>query len=50
MVRAGKLYSNKEWLSWAYYENDMTPEEIASTTGAGVATIYRYLKQFGLIK
>lgn len=45
-----KLYTNKEWLEWAYYTMKYTPDEIAQKTNAGTSTIYRYLKQFNIIK
>lgn len=44
-----KLYTDKNWLWWAYHDAKYSPEEIAKMTGAGVSTIYKYLKQYKII-
>jgi transposase len=50
MVRSSKLYADRSWLWWAYHTMKYTPEEIAKISGSSVPTVYRYLKQYKIIK
>lgn len=45
-----KLYKNKDWLYRRYVVQRKSVEEIASECGVTVMTIYRALKEKGLIK
>jgi DNA-binding phage protein len=45
-----KLYKNKEWLYRRYVVQKKTMENIAQECGVTVMTIYRALKEKGLIK
>jgi DNA-binding phage protein len=45
-----KLYKNKDWLYRRYVVQKNTMEEIATECGVTVMTIYRALKEKGLIK
>jgi DNA-binding phage protein len=45
-----KLYNNKDWLHRRYVIQRKSMEEIASECGVTVMTIYRALKEKGLIK
>ncbi len=50
MVRAVKLYTDRAWLQWALYDQKMTIDAIAKVSGTSTKTVYRYLKQYSLIK
>lgn len=43
-----KLYTSKTWLEAQLYVLHRTPEEIAKASGASLATVYSYIKKFGL--
>ena len=45
-----KLYKNKDWLHRRYVIQRKSMEEIASECGVTAMTIYRALKEKGLIK
>ena len=45
-----KLYKNKDWLHRRYVIQRKSMEEIASECGVTVMTIYRALKEKGIIK
>jgi transcriptional regulator of acetoin/glycerol metabolism len=45
-----RLYNNKAWLTREYLVLKKSPDTIAAEQGVGRATIYRKLKDFGLIK
>ena len=45
-----KLYKNKDWLYRRYVVQKKSMEEIASECGVTSMTIYRALKEKGLIK
>ena len=45
-----KLYQSKEWLYRRYIVQKKSMEEIAKECGVTVMTIYRALKDSGLIK
>jgi len=45
-----KLYKSKDWLYRRYVVQKKTMEEIAKECGVTVMTIYRALKEGGLIK
>lgn len=45
-----KLYKNKDWLYRRYIVQKKSIEEIATECGVTVMTIYRALKEKGLIK
>jgi DNA-binding phage protein len=45
-----KFYKNKEWLYRRYVVQKKTMENIAQECGVTVMTIYRALKEKGLIK
>jgi transcriptional regulator of acetoin/glycerol metabolism len=45
-----KLESSKAWLHRKYVVERKTPEQIAEQAGVSAATIYRRLKEFGLLK
>jgi DNA-binding phage protein len=45
-----KLYKNREWLHRRYVVQKKNMEEIATECGVTVMTIYRALKEKGLIK
>lgn len=45
-----KLYKNKDWLHRRYVIQRKTMSEIAEECGVTVMTIYRALKEKGLIK
>ena len=45
-----KLYKNKDWLYRRYIVQMKTMEEIATECGVTMMTIYRALKENGLIK
>ena len=45
-----KLYKNKDWLHRRYVIQRKSMEEIAQECGVTVMTIYRALKEKGLIK
>lgn len=49
MVRASKLYTDREWLWWAYHKQKYSPDEIAKISGTSVPTVYRYLKKYKII-
>jgi DNA-binding phage protein len=45
-----KLYKNKDWLYRRYVVQKKTMEEIATECGVTMMTIYRALREKGLIK
>jgi len=45
-----KLYKSKEWLFREYHVKGKKPEQIAKEQGVTTMTIYRHLKEFGLMK
>ena len=45
-----KLYKNKDWLYRRYVVQNKTMENIAQECGVTAVTIYRALKEKGLIK
>lgn len=45
-----RLYNNRAWLTREYQVLRKSPEKIAEEQGVGRATIYRKLKEFGLIR
>ena len=45
-----KLYKNKDWLYRRYIVQKKSMEEIATECGVTMMTIYRALKEKGLIK
>jgi DNA-binding phage protein len=45
-----KMYKNKDWLHRRYVVQRKSMEEIAQECGVTVMTIYRALKEKGLIK
>jgi DNA-binding MurR/RpiR family transcriptional regulator len=45
-----KLYQSKVWLSRQFIVKKKKPKQIAAEQGVSEMTIYRYLRQFGLIK
>jgi DNA-binding MurR/RpiR family transcriptional regulator len=45
-----KLYKNKDWLYRRYVVQRKTMEEIAAECRVSVMTIYRCLKETGIIK
>ncbi len=45
-----KLYKNKDWLYRRYVVQKKSMEEIATECGVTMMTIYRALKEKGLIK
>jgi DNA-binding phage protein len=45
-----KMYKNKDWLHRRYVVQRKSMEEIAHECGVTVMTIYRALKEKGLIK
>jgi hypothetical protein len=45
-----KLYESRNWLVDRYHKKRRTPQEIAEEAGCSVATIYSYLRKFGLAK
>jgi DNA-binding phage protein len=45
-----KMYKNKDWLHRRYIVQRKSMEEIAQECGVTVMTIYRALKEKGLIK
>lgn len=45
-----KLYKSKDWLHRRYVVQRKSMEEIAKECNVTVMTIYRQLKDFGLIK
>jgi len=45
-----KMYKNKDWLHRRYVIQRKSMEEIAQECGVTVMTIYRALKEKGLIK
>jgi len=45
-----KLYKNKDWLHRRYVVQKKTMEEIATECGVTMMTIYRALREKGLIK
>lgn len=47
---AVKLHDNKDWLRRRYVIDKMTPAQIAERAGCSQITIYRRLREFGLLK
>lgn len=45
-----KLYKSKDWLYRRYVVQRKTMEEIAKECGVTVMTIYRALKEHGMVK
>ena len=45
-----KKYRSKEWLRLRYEIQGRTPQEIAKECNVAPMTIYRVLKEFGLMK
>lgn len=45
-----KYYNSKSWMTRKYNHDKLTPEQIATICGCSHMTIYRKLKEFGLIK
>jgi hypothetical protein len=43
-------WNSEKWLRWQYLELKRTPQQIAQESKGSVATIYRKLREFGLIK
>jgi len=50
LPRTPRLYNSPVWLKYQYVTLKKTPDEIAKEQNVGRATIYRKLKEFGLIR
>jgi DNA-binding MurR/RpiR family transcriptional regulator len=44
------LYKSETWLRRQYTVKRKTPQQIADDCGVGIATIYRWLTKFGLMR
>ena len=45
-----RLYASKAWMTRQYVTLKKTPAEIAEAAGCTQMTVYRKLKEFGLLK
>ena len=49
-MAAVKLHDNKDWMYRRYVIDKMTPAQIAEKAGCSQITIYRRLREFGLLR
>lgn len=45
-----RLYNNKRWMERQFYDLRKTPKEIALAAACSEMTIYRKLKQLGMLR
>jgi len=45
-----KVWNSRVWITQQYVNNKLTPKQIAEKAGCAEVTIYRKLREFGLIK
>jgi transcriptional regulator of acetoin/glycerol metabolism len=49
MAAEVKLYNSKRWMERQYRVHGLKPEQIAEKAGCSTITVYRKLREFGII-